>query len=191
MKRVKNDVRDLSDETLALAKAGNKAALGLVFRNVDGLLRWRANKYPVGQEDREDLLSIGYLAVFDALRTYRPGAGRFVSWVTQWAHARMWTSLQVQKRRGASLNEYAVERAHEELPANPDEVLAAEGTRDEVQRAVKKLPVRLREVMRGRMAGKTLESIGDAVDLSRERIRQMEALALDKVRRELARRGAA
>lgn len=191
MKRVKHDVRDLTDETLALAKDGNKAALAAVFRNVDGLLRWRANKYPVGPEDREDLLSIGYLAVFDALRTYRPGAGRFVGWVTQWAHARMWTSLQVQKRRGATLSEYAVERAHEELPASPDEVLAAEDMRDEVQRAVKKLPPRLREVVRGRLQGLTLDKVGQRVDLSRERIRQMEAYALGKVRRELTRRGAA
>lgn len=190
MRRVEHDVRDLSDETLALAKAGNKPALTEVFLAVDGLIKWRANTYPVDRATKEDLVSIGRLAVFDALRTYRPGRGSFVPWMTQWVHARMWTAIRGMKRRGEYIEQFAAQRANEEAPPNADVQLVNEARRGELMAAIRKLPPKFRVVMLGRLEGKTLETIGKETDYSREGVRRLELTAIEKVQAELARKAA-
>ena len=182
MKRVKHDVRDLTDETLAKAKAGDKRALALVFETVEGLVRWRANTYRLSDYDtREDLMGLGRHAVLDAIRTYRPGKGKFLAWMTQWVHARMWRLHQAAMKRQARTADFALQPVEE--PANAEQQLVTEGQRAELLAAIAKLPAKLRTVMRGRLEGKTLADIGREMDFSRERVRQLEAMALPKLRK--------
>jgi RNA polymerase sigma factor (sigma-70 family) len=179
--RAKHDVRNLSDETLARAKSGDRVAMAEVFRAAEGLIRWRASTYRVDEDTREDLRSIGRLAMFDAVRTYRPNKGHFAGWMTQWVHASMWSSLERGNKRARWLTEFLAEPT--EAAPGADEVLAEEAQCAELRMAVAKLPARLRAVMTGRLEGKTLAAIGRETDYSRERVRQLEAVALEKLRR--------
>lgn len=181
MKRVKNDVRDITDETLALARSGNTEATTRVLKTVEGLVRWRAKHYRVDLDTYEDLMSLGRMAVLDAVRTWRPGKATFVAWMTQWVHARMWAHAKKAMKREKYTRDFAREVV--ERPANADVQLATDAQHTELRGAIAKLPTRLRMVMRGRLEGKTLADIGRDVDLSRERVRQLEALALERLRR--------
>ncbi len=74
---------------------------------------------------------------------------------------------------------------HDELPSescDPLERLEQLERKAAVDIAIYRLSERERRVYRGRAAGKTLQEIGDSMDLSRERIRQIEAECWSKVR---------
>ena len=69
----------------------------------------------------------------------------------------------------------------------PDEEMVGESVREDVQRALATLPPREAEITRlyfgiGREAPMTLEEIGQAYDLTRERVRQIKEKALRKLR---------
>lgn len=51
-----------------------------------------------------------------------------------------------------------------------------------LREAVKQLPERRRLVMEGRMAGKTLEQVGDDMGITKERVRQLESNAIAQLR---------
>lgn len=180
MKRFKYDVRNLTDETLASAKAGSRAAIDEVFRATMGLVRWRANTYPVDNNTRDDLIGIGHLAVFDAVRTFRPGKGPFAPWVTQWIHARMHTVVRSESRRDGYLREYEEHLREPERPPLADEMLETEDELVRLLRAVSSLSPKLREVLQGRLRGETLEHVGAQMGVTKEatRLREMRASAL-------------
>lgn len=182
MKRFKYDVRDLTDETLASAKAGSRAAIDEVFRATMWLVRWRANTYPVDNDTRDDLISIGHLAVFDAVRTYRPTKGVFAGWVTQWVHARMSTAIRSTGRRETYLAEYAEHQREPEMPLNADEALEADEEGYVLRRAVASLRAPHRAVIQARLKGKTLEQVGKELGITREATRQREIAAIERLR---------
>lgn len=180
MKRVKHDVRDLTDETLALAKTGNKAALAEVFRASKGIVAFWANKQRVDDATKEDLQSIAQFGVLNALRTYKPNKGKFLAWMTQWVKAKLWVESRKRNLRAQRTTEFALQ--HIEAPLDAEQQLVTEAQRTELHQAISKLPSKLRAVMRGRLEGKTLADIGRETDYSRERVRQLEAMALVKLR---------
>lgn len=51
-----------------------------------------------------------------------------------------------------------------------------------VQRAIDRLPQRYKEVVRMRMAGKTLQEVGEVYGITRERVRQIEAKGYSKLK---------
>lgn len=184
MKRVKYDVRDLTDATLARAKAGDRAAIAEVFRAVSGLVRWRAGTYrSVDADTRDDLISIGNLAVFSALRTYKPGKGAFAPWVTQWIHARMYTEVRSKGRRATYLEEFAEHQKDPEMPLQADEALEAEDESLLLRRFIASMSPRLRNVMQGRLRGGTLEQVGKQLSLTREAARLRELRAVELLRK--------
>lgn len=182
MKRVKYDVRDLTDATLARAKAGSRAAIDEVFRATLGLVRWRAGTYRTDAATREDLIAIGHLAVFDAVRTFRPTKGVFAGWVTQWVHARMSTAIRSTGRRETYLAEYAEHQREPEMPLNADEALEADEEGYVLRRAVASLRAPHRAVIQARLKGKTLEQVGKELGITREATRQREIAAIERLR---------
>ena len=181
-----SDVRNLTNDTLARAKAGDRAAIAEVFRATLGLVRWRAGTYrSVDADTRDDLISIGNLAVFDALRTYKPGKGAFTSWVTQWIHARMYTAVRSTSRRVAYLDEFAEHQREPEMPLNADEALEADEEGYVLRRAVASLRAPHRAVIQARLKGKTLEQVGKELGITKEATRQRELAAVERLRAKL------
>jgi RNA polymerase primary sigma factor len=83
-----------------------------------------------------------------------------------------------------------VERTPGQLPSPEDLVLAMERAR-EARRLLGTLPAREAEVVRDRMGDEelTLQDVGDAFGVSRERSRQLETRALNSLRERVNRRG--
>lgn len=67
----------------------------------------------------------------------------------------------------------------------------ATDARLDIEKALSCLDPRRRDVVRRRMAGETLQEIGDSLGLTRERVRVLEAKALIKLRSRLSAYGAA
>lgn len=174
------DIRKLSPATIAAAAAGDRSAIAAVFAEADALIGWWATQKARSAADVDDLRSVGRLAVFDALRTYRPSRGHFHGWLTWWLTGRMRNHQRTQRRDVA--REQALEWQDIDPSAGALEQLEAEATRQEVRRAIRRLPARMRDVLERRMAGQSLQAIGDAQDRCRENIRQVESRALQLVR---------
>lgn len=69
----------------------------------------------------------------------------------------------------------------------PDETLEAKERSQRLWAAVDKLPPRLKQIILWRIEDeKTLEEIGEELSLTRERVRQLQASALQRLRKQLA-----
>jgi RNA polymerase primary sigma factor len=78
----------------------------------------------------------------------------------------------------------------DEHAANPYEAFKAKATREEIQELVKNLPPREAEILALRYGldgrkPQTLEEVGKKFKVTRERIRQLQEIALEKLRRRL------
>jgi RNA polymerase sigma factor (sigma-70 family) len=78
-----------------------------------------------------------------------------------------------------------LEEGQELEPAAPEPAIDLDLDAEAVGLAMKGLPRRWRAVLRRRMRGETLEVIAKRLDISRERVRQIQTRAVAKVREEL------
>lgn len=105
--------------------------------------------------------------------------GMFEIAETDWVRCGPGTS-RTNEREGAGLDS---------LPLPEDESRrreeAAEAARVGVWKALERLPERERRIVLGRIGGRTLEQLGEEEGISRERIRQLEARAHQKLGRRL------
>jgi MFS family permease len=86
-------------------------------------IRLTVAESPVFQQALDEKAS-ARMPVLDALRTYRPGKGQFLAWMTQWVHARMWTSLRTQMRHGEYIDAFAKHQG--DVPKVAEEILCDE-----------------------------------------------------------------
>lgn len=177
---MKRDVARLSVETLVAARDGDRAAIAAVFDEAEPLIQWWAQRLSNPRTLPEDLRGVGRLAVFDALRTFQPGKGHFLGWLTWWLKGRMRGALRTARRDVTR----EVELEWQDVDPAPlaSEVLSDEATRQELRAAIRRLPRYMREVLEGRLNGDTLQTIGDRLGRSRECIRKHEFHALQLVR---------
>lgn len=64
----------------------------------------------------------------------------------------------------------------------PSDNVSEEETRELVNRAISKLPSRLREIINWRVRGKTMDEIAGFMKITKERVRQLEAKAMGRMR---------
>jgi RNA polymerase primary sigma factor len=182
-----------------------EAHLGFVVR-----LARRYSRYGV---PLEDLISVGNLGLILAARRYNPGAGvRFVTYAMWWVRKGILETLRLQSRLIAVPPRYAgrpvttvsldatpegmtplADRLHDPASPSPEHATLRRQMGAILRQALFVLEPRARRVMVLRHGlvengPRTLEEIGQAQSLSRERIRQIEVQAHRRLRRILARR---
>jgi len=141
----------------------------------------------LGQEIR----SAALLAAWRALQTWKPELSSLAHWASFYASS-FAGRLATKVRRldlvslfepvGAVQNEEDDLTLEDILPSDaplPEEIM----TWRAVQEALSALPGKHQEVLRRRLRGETLNEIGKALGLTLERVRQLEAEALARLRR--------
>lgn len=148
--------------------------------------------------DNDDLASAGMLGLIRAAQTHDPAKGAFTTHASYHIRCQILTEMKNRQdhiRIPLSVDPAERSRLAEALmtvPISGDTQIAApewgeshrmDDTRDEVERILARLPRRQADILRERMAGKTLSEIGKALGVTRERVRQIEAMAYEYVRR--------
>lgn len=103
------------------------------------------------------------------------------------AHIVRWQSVSLDAPGGSS--HHTAQPLVDTLPSHcdtPEEAYERAETQQALDRAMAALTWREQDVIARRQREETLSDIGRVYDLSRERIRQIEAVAIDKLRRALA-----
>lgn len=171
-----------------------------------GWIIMQARKYHAWYgADLDDLIQQARIAVARASRTYRPGKGaNFLTWASlqiraelqrwcKYRHALIHTP-DSERGRAAHVNVISIhapldeDRELEEVLLPQAETVTTEADagdrRDLIRRALRRLTARERQILNWRFAEElTLEAIAEKLGLSRERIRQIEFMALRKLRR--------
>lgn len=146
--------------------------------------------------DVDDLVGVGLSALLVCLHRFDARKGRLttfcyrpVKWRIQ-AHIRKFSAIVSRPftipRRTDLLAKWKAAQRRQDMPL---EIGCSEPARDglglelqQLHEAVEHLPPRLREVVRRRLSGETLEAIGNSYGVSKERVRQLHDLALRYLR---------
>jgi len=179
------DLRHLPSDVLAAARAGDKAALTAIFTEAAGVVRFFARKRARPGEPLDELISIGNLAVFDALRTYRPGKGQFYGWLCCWLDGRLRTRARGKAFDVASLEDVGVPEASDTTPL-PDELLALHDDTLALRRALARLPSNQRTVVRGYLEGLGFAEMAARLGCTRQHASFLFRQGLERLQRELA-----
>lgn len=182
------------NESIALERArqGHEDGWRWLLKRHEGAMQLAVNRAVYLGADEQDAWSHCHEALLRCVRCFDQGRGlKFVTY--------FWTALRnvhrrafrggaiarthyVAVRKGMSFREIdisccdcAVEAVERPFA---DEVLL-------LRRQLELLPARERNILRRRMRGETLEAIGREVGLSKERVRQVQRLAIEKLREAL------
>jgi RNA polymerase sigma factor (sigma-70 family) len=197
----------------ALREAWSMALSGVSY------VSWIAREFRYAGVSREDLEAEGRLGLFDAALRFDARRGvQFVTYATWWARRRMQTFVARHARvvrrpetrpaarrwrEDVSLDDPVCAGAEQHWrdvladlsTARPLDALLVRETAALVASLAQELPPLWRTILVRRFgldgeAPMTLAAIGEILDLSRERVRQIEANALRRLRVRLAARGA-
>lgn len=176
---------------------------GLVMSLAVGI----AKRWPLRYLSTDDLFQAGLLAAARALPQHDVARGAESTWVGTNARYAMLdlvksaTPLRISKwsfdHRAPGFEQAAaatvgLDRAHdvaERVATDPTCPAVWREERAVLRAAISKLPVRLRRVIRGRFfEGLTLHALGVELGVTRERVRQLEVKAMDRIARNMARR---
>lgn len=189
----------LTDEQRAVVEANVGLVYGFVHRRYGG-------KHP----KYDDLIQAGVLGLMRAAQKYDPAKAKFSTYANFWIRnlvARYLdedTTIRVphhvvcdaRARRGKFVEEAEAARRVEKFdaggdgfhPVGGDDPARAVEADDEfwnLRRALSRLPERQREVVLRRAAGEQYKVIGESLGVCRERPRQIEREALDRLRCEM------
>lgn len=173
------------EEEAALAvrvQAGDGDARRTLMRSILPWVLRLACRWGREYHDRDELFSLGVEVVYDRLLLFDPARGRLTTFVG----AVLCRRFARERKREATL------RRPQELP---EDLIGREHDPERwrrvalIDRGVDRLPPREADVVRRRMAGQTLREVGDALSLSKERVRQIEAQAHDRLRAYLRNEG--
>lgn len=133
----------------------------------------------------QEITSWALFAVWRALATWEPQKASLAHWLSLYSFGFAGRLLSKIRLDTVSLFEPVQEGEEatllDTLPSlgpGPEEVLF----RRVLQEALATLPERHRDVLKRRLQGQTLEEIGQELGLSRERVRQLETLAIRKLK---------
>lgn len=155
--------------------------------------------------DLDDLFSVGLLAALKCLDSFDPKRGRLTTWISRPV---TWRCAKYARNAGAILSrpvnwpqnpEYreAWEHAHRlyhdvqyDLHEHEDQRSGADSLEqqelfEQLHVAIQRLSEREQFVVRERMKGQTLKSIASELEISKERVRQIENGAHDLIREQL------
>ncbi len=177
----------IPDEEILAAQAGDVAARNAIIVRTMPLARFLVRRVrPRSEAEAEDLQSESVFALMRAIDTYKLNAGTtFGTWAGWWIRARLtrqrWpkTAEGVASRRTVSLNKKLPDDQTEFIDLLedngpiPDEQLVEKSEQKILARLIATLPEHHQRVITLRFQGKTLEEIGDQLDVTRERVRQL------------------
>lgn len=200
----------MTNEELAQGiKEGDTSLLGPLWERNLGLIYRLSRRYAPNPRERgtvidwDDIGQAGFLALLDAVNAYDPASGnRFTSYL-RFSVLRQMGFLFGWRRKPPFVSSL------DEPIAGEDEELTLEGIipdpqaaqafedaeegiylgelREAISGALGRLPEREAEIVRRRqLGGETLETAAAAIGVTRERVRQIEAKALGKLRRDRA-----
>lgn len=171
-------------DVVVRAQAGDAAAFAIVCNGTNGLVHWWARKLSRGDETvYDDIVGEGHIAIYDALRCFKPGRSKWSHYVSIWLKAKMARAKKIAWKR----NEVELAPArHLPTAIEPaDEALAVDQQAAHLRAAVALLPEKQRLIMKHRLLGLSRQQVGEITGLSRERVRQIEARAVEKIRSRL------
>lgn len=183
-----------ASEIQAAQNGDNRAMTALLRRHAGLLCMWSRAR----PGEQEDALQEAAIAFIGAVRCFDPSRGvKLITYASFRVRARV--EREIRRRRGAACvpvnatGEAAdlARSAGADLDACPRDASDEPGpeellSRAEVRRAVASLPQRERIVVQRRMQGETLETIAADFGVTRERVRQIENKAHERLRRRLA-----
>lgn len=196
---------------VAQAAAGDRDALTCLFEAHFPLLVRIALNYERPGLEAEDLIGEACVGFTEALSRFEAGRGtRLMTYASWWVRQHVVLALERAKnvrlprraraQRGGSLHEISLsDPPSDDMAIALEELVGAEfstdgGTaqsemRHDLERALATLPARHRALLRRRFGldltpadGITLRSLAGEMGVSRERVRQLEHDALDKMR---------
>ena len=184
-------------DDVTAAKAGDKRAVDRVLRDMTLIITFHAKRLMgAGGIEFDDLRQIGFLAVFDALKSFDAKFGRAFHWhATQWIRSRMGYAVKRQRSRpevsmdtplGDDIFRTIGDTLASHLPA-ADVVVEATDERERFHAHISAESDSLgRLVLRHRAQGLTLDEIGELTGYSRERIRQVLALNVARLKKRVS-----
>lgn len=178
------DLRHLPSHVLAAARAGDKGALTAIFEQAAGVIRFFARKRARPGEPLDELISIGNLAVFDALRTFRPGKGHFYGWLCWWLDGRLRTRARGKAFDIASLEDASVPESIDTTPL-PDDLLGLHDDTLALRRALARLPPNQRTVVRGYLEGLGFAEMAARLGCTRQHANFLFRQGVERLQREL------
>ena len=168
-----------------------------LFRQNLGLVYDMRRRSPVRGVDPADVLSEGQWALFRAIRSFDPWKGfRFSTYAcSSILHAFRYLAIKRRRdlRKVADMYRNRADRYETEAPRSADRDLDVDVSIERIRRVLienqahlttaERLIINERVLTRGDERPATLESIGRLLDLSKERVRQLQFIAIDKLRR--------
>jgi RNA polymerase sigma factor (sigma-70 family) len=182
---------------------------GAQIREHEALIQSVAQRFPVSRADYDDLMQEGRIALFFALRDWRPEGG--ASFGT-FAYARVMFAMRSLRQRSRRLGltgghgrrfKHDVSTPSMDAPVDEDgrslhDTLGESAAQEDrfveaevhaqLRAAIATLPEAQRRVIEARLEGASLEMIGDRVEVSKQRIHQIERGILEKLQMRLSER---
>lgn len=210
--------REVNLDDVALAKQGDRAATARVLADMEGLCRWYAKKRYRGALQRVtfgEVVQECRYATLRALKPFKPDAGtKFATYALMWMRAKVNVLISRERagpavyisRKNGSITwapTSSLDTFYKHDPSNSDDrrldiadpSVDVHADAEErsfellMSNAIDKLPEREREILRRHAGGETLATIGLDYGLTRERIRQLEVRARDRLRKVVAANG--
>ncbi len=172
----------------ARIKAGDQAAVHELALTAEGLITQFVRFYRrfCRTQTVRDLWQEGYLALLLAARAYDPETHnvRFSTFAYRGLRWRFWRAAYtkdhlVNPRRGKPLRRHPFDFDVQELPEEPDEW---EHERELLPGLLARFPTRTQRLFELRTLGWTLEQVGKDIGVTKERVRQIEAKAIRRMR---------
>lgn len=168
-------------------RRGDLAARDALLASVLPWILNRVQKLAPAHEDFDDNVSLAILHMLSVLPKFRPARGRLTTFVAtclyRFFSKRRETSRRVMYFLGDDLPDVADEEA-------VDGERGWRQRQEVVQAEVANLPEREREIVSRRLRGDTLQAIGTVIGVSKERVRQIETTAHQRLRIALRRHNA-
>lgn len=148
--------------------------MGLVYMFANRIMR----KRNIPDQYKEDVVQEGVLGMMKALSKYDSSIGKLSTYAFWWIRIFVNRSIRtLSDRYSATVEEYEDEGVEGD-PAEQEDVMLVAQCDAHLQR----LPPKLEVLVRRRMEGETLKAIGQDWRVSRERVRQLEATAHQRLR---------
>lgn len=147
-------------------------------------------------KDVDMAISAGNIALIESLRRFDPRKARLTTWVTRVVLWRVAKEIQIDRQGcGPSERIMASRRVflvpldaivRNSVPHSFDPESDLDNELNRLRAAIKRLKPRLARVIRARLDGLTLREIGDKMGISRERVRQLERVAIHAIKKDLS-----
>lgn len=198
-----------NEEIVALIQEGRTDLYERLWWQVERLIRWKAHRLINTLEGScrttfDDLYQSGYIAMVDAVTTYKPDSGKFTTWLDYYLKSAFAVAAGYRTKRmrldplhtAASLNaplsddgdcDQLIDVVTDPVGMIPqqkvEEVIYTQQLHDALEKVLSKLPDRQEQVIRKKYyEGATVEQLAEEYGIDRQRVYQIEGNALRRLR---------